>query len=169
MNFALRALAFAWLAAAPAAAVGAAPIAVNVDFNARGRPISPLIFGVSYGDAARNQAIGYTLVRWGGNATTRYNWRGPAHNSGADYFFLGYGSDQTDDADTFIAAAHSGGAQPMLTMPTIGWVEKFDAAHPTAVNWGYSQVKYGAGAGRMPLLQPAAILVSRRCRQWPMR
>jgi hypothetical protein len=130
MNFALRAFAFAWLAVAPAVAVGATAVAVNVDFNARGRPISPLIFGVSYGDAARNQAIGYTLVRWGGNATTRYNWRGPAHNSGADYFFLGYGSDQTDDADTFIAAARTGSAQPLLTMPTMGWVEKFDAAHP---------------------------------------
>jgi hypothetical protein len=124
-------------------AVGATAVVVNVDFNAKGRAISPLIFGVSYGDAARNQAIGYTLVRWGGNATTRYNWRGPAHNSGADYFFLGYGSDQTDDADAFVTAARSGGAQPLLTMPTIGWVEKFDAAHPTAVNWGYSQAKYG--------------------------
>ncbi len=124
--------------------VSAAPVAVSVDFNARGRPISPLIYGVSFGDAAQNKKIGNTLDRWGGNSTTRYNWRGPAHNAGSDYFFLGYGSDQTDNADTFVASAVVAGAQALLSVPTIGWVEKFDDAHPTSVNWGYSQAKYGA-------------------------
>jgi hypothetical protein len=127
-----------------AAAPPPPPIAVSVDFNAATHPISPLIFGVSFGDAARNAAIGYPLVRWGGNSTTRYNWRGPAHNAAADYFFLGYGSDQTDDADGFLGAVLAAGAEPLLSVPTIGWVEKFDPAHPTDVHWGYSQIKYGA-------------------------
>jgi hypothetical protein len=129
---------------APCAVIAAAPVAVGIDFNARGRPISPLIYGVSFGDAAQNRKIGYTLERWGGNSTTRYNWRGPAHNAGADYFFLGYGSDQTGDADGFIASAAAAGALALMTVPTIGWVEKFDGAHPTGVNWAYSQIKYGA-------------------------
>jgi hypothetical protein len=144
MNFRLRSLVCAGLVAVPTVVSGAAAIAVNVDFNARGRPISPLIFGVSFGDAAQNKKIGYTLDRWGGNSTTRYNWRGPAHNAGSDYFFLGYGTDQTDDADMFIADAAAAAAQTLLTLPTIGWVEKFDGAHPTAVHWGYSQASYGA-------------------------
>ena len=46
------------LATAPSSA-SAAATAVSVDFNARGRPISPLIFGVSFGSAARN-AMAYT-------------------------------------------------------------------------------------------------------------
>jgi len=144
MNFKLRSLVLAALLATPMIGYGAASIAVNVYFNVRGRPLSPLIFGVSFGDAAQNKKTGYTLDRWGGNSTTRYNWRGPAHNSGSDYFFLGYGNDQTDDADTFIGDAAAGSAQVLLTLPTIGWVEKFDGAHPTAVHWGYSQAAYGA-------------------------
>lgn len=125
------------------AALAATPIEVSVDFNAGVHPISPLIFGVSFGDAARNAAVGYPLVRWGGNSTTRYNWRGPAHNAAADYFFLGYGSDQTGDADTFVGGVRDAGAQVLLTMPAIGWVEKFDPMHPSDVHWGYSQLKYG--------------------------
>ena len=132
------------LAAVPRLVAGATPIAVSVDFNAGTRPISPLIFGVSFGDAAQNRKIGYTLVRWGGNSTSRYNWRGPGHNAGADYFFLGYGSDQTDDADAFVSSTLDAGATVLLTLPALGWVEKFDGANPTAVHWGYSQIKYGA-------------------------
>jgi len=49
---------------------------------------------------------------WGGNSTTRYNRRGPAHNAGSDYFFLGYGNDQTDDADGHRLCKCGSGAGP---------------------------------------------------------
>lgn len=136
-------LLFTVLMSVPLAGLAAAPVAVSVDFNASRRPMSSLIYGVAFGDAAQNKKIGYTVDRWGGNSTTRYNWRGPAHNAGSDYFFLGYGNDQTGDADAFIADASAAGAQVLLALPTIGWVEKFDAAQPTAVHWGYSQSSYG--------------------------
>lgn len=127
-----------WSGAAAAAAIG-----VSVDLTANVHPFSPQIFGVAYGDGTRNAQMGYSVDRWGGNSTSRYNWRGPAHNTGNDYFFLGYGNDQTDNGDTFVGNALNAGIQPLMTMPTIGWVEKFDAANPTAVNWGFSQAKYG--------------------------
>ncbi len=122
---------------------GAAAVDVSVDATANVHPFSPLIFGVAFGDAARNAQMRYTVDRWGGNSTTRYNWRGPAHNAGNDYFFLGYGNDQTDNADTFVGNALGAGIQPLIAVPTIGWVEKFDPANPTVVRWGFSQVKYG--------------------------
>jgi hypothetical protein len=116
---------------------------VTVDASSNVHPISPQIFGVAFGDAARNQQMGYTVDRWGGNSTSRYNWQGPAHNTGNDYFFLGYGSDQTDDADAFVTNAVNAGIAPLIAVPTIGWVEKFDALNPTTVQWGFSQAKYG--------------------------
>src|SRR5262249_38879756 len=116
-----------------------APIAVDVNDAANVHPFSPLIFGVAFGDSVRNAQMGYTVDRWGGNSVTRYNWRGPGHNAGSDYFFLGYGSDQTDSSDSFVANALNAGIQPLLAVPTIGWVEKFDALDPTAVHWGFSQ------------------------------
>lgn len=120
-----------------------ATVAVSVDLTANIHPISPLLFGVAFGDATRNAQMGYTVDRWGGNSTSRYNWRGPAHNAGADYFFLGYGTDQTDDADVFIGNALAAGIAPLIAVPTIGWVERFDTADPTRVYWGFSQAKYG--------------------------
>ena len=74
------------LAAAPSL-VSAAATAVSVDFDARGRPISPLIFGVSFGNPARNAQIGYTFDRWGGNSVTRYNWQADIHNTASDFYF----------------------------------------------------------------------------------
>ena len=46
---------------------------VAVDLASERKAVNPLIFGVSYGESA---ALRYPLRRWGGNSTTRYNWRG---------------------------------------------------------------------------------------------
>jgi hypothetical protein len=132
-------IAFAFCGIAQAQSVG-----VTVDTTSQVHWFNPQIFGVAFGDSTRNQQMGYTVDRWGGNSTSRYNWRGPAHNAGSDYFFLGYGSDQTDDADAFLTNARNAGAQTLLSVPTIGYVEKFDSNDPTAVHWGYSQAAYGA-------------------------
>ncbi len=121
-----------------AVAVGAT-VSVNVDSSLEVRAVNPLIFGISAGDAMRNQQMGYTLQRWGGNSVTRYNWQAISHNSASDYFYINYNSTQTDSADTFVTAAHSAGAQPLITIPTIGWTP--DSA--ATVGWGYSVAKYG--------------------------
>ena len=66
---------------------GAAGIGVAVDATTNVHPFSPLIFGVAYGDAVRNAQMGYTVDRWGGNSTTRYNWQVDVHNTAGDYFW----------------------------------------------------------------------------------
>ncbi len=114
---------------------------VSVNLSANRHPISDEIFGVSFGDAVRNQAIGYTVRRWGGNSVTRYNWQGVEHNSASDYFFINYTPSQTDDADAFIDEARTAGAQPFITIPTIGWTPIDDRI---ANHWGFSVAKYGA-------------------------
>ncbi|MGA7296038.1 MAG: hypothetical protein WBW92_00835, partial [Rhodanobacteraceae bacterium] len=104
---------FAAVALLLAAPVRGAEIAVQVDVSADVHPFSTLIFGVSYGDAARNATIGYPLVRWGGNSTSRYNWQVDVHNTGSDYFFenIPGASDRSqvppigNAADAFVSAA----------------------------------------------------------------
>jgi len=138
-----------WSGAAAAAAVN-----VSVDLTANVHPFSPRIFGVAYGDAARNAQMGYTVDRWGGNSTTRYNWQVDFHNTANDYYFENI-PDCTaptcigtppagNSADTFLSGAFSAGAQPLLTIPTIGWTPRSDSAkqHPYTV--GFSVAKYGA-------------------------
>jgi len=153
------------LATAPSFAAAAAT-AVSVDFDARGRPISPLIFGVSFGNAARNAQIGYTLDRWGGNSVTRYNWQLDIHNTASDWYFENI-RDCTapgcigtppagNSADTFIAAARNAGAQALITIPTIGWTPRSDspATHPFFA--GFSTAKYGAQLGTDAQWDPTA-------------
>ena len=134
------------------AVAAAAPIAVNVDSTANVHPFSPLIFGVAFGDATRNAQIGYTVIRWGGNSTTRYNWQYDIHNTANDYLFREYsrqpGSHPRPAAGQrgrcIRYEAQSGGAEPLIAIPTIGLKPLDNSAlqHPYTV--GFSVAKYGA-------------------------
>jgi len=127
-------------------------VAVSVNATANVHPINPLIFGVAYGDAARNAQMGYTVDRWGGNSTTRYNWQVDVHSTASDYFWenIPGASDRAhippngNDADAFIGAALGSGIQPLMTIPTIGWVPRSDSPlnHPYFASFKVS--KYGA-------------------------
>jgi hypothetical protein len=129
-----------------------AAIAVSVDTGANVHAFSPLIFGVAFGDAARNAQIGYTVQRWGGNSVTRYNWQVDVHNSASDYYYenIAGASDRThvppldNEADAFVSAARAAGSDALITIPTIGWTPKATSPlnHPYFA--GFSVAKYGA-------------------------
>lgn len=127
-------------------------IAVAVDAGAEVRAFSLLIFGVAYGDAARNAVVGYPLRRWGGNSTTRYNWRVDVHNTASDWYFENVPGavDRSqvppagNAADAFVGETRAAGAQVLLTIPTIGWTPRADSplGHPYFA--GFSVARYGA-------------------------
>src|SRR6185436_10436679 len=52
-----------------------ATLALNVDVNANRHSISPYIYGMNFADVALASELGLPVRRWGGNATTRYNWQ----------------------------------------------------------------------------------------------
>jgi hypothetical protein len=101
-------------------------VEIDLDPQAPGTPISPLIYGVSMADAATLRSLGATVDRWGGNQSSRYNWaNGHAWNAGRDWEFrnVDYAQPQTGSAaDRFITTTLASGAQPLITIPTIGWV-----------------------------------------------
>jgi len=148
---ALASLATAAVAAQPPSPRGGV-IAVSVDATAGVHPISPLIFGVAFGDAARNAQIGYTLQRWGGNSVTRYNWQVDVHNTANDYFYenIPDATDRTqvppigNSADAFVAAARGGGSDVLMTIPTIGWTPRADSPLQHPYFAGFSVNRYGA-------------------------
>jgi len=115
--------------------------ALSIDVGKVGRRISPLIYGVNFGSAQLVQSLGATVSRWGGNATSRYNWKNGFTNTGSDYFFENVRF--TPTADAFIDARTGVGAETVITLPMLGWVSKDSPAkHPFAC--GFKVSKYGS-------------------------
>lgn len=102
--------------------------AVLVDAQRNAHPISPLIYGLSGGDADYLRALKPTLLSWGGNPSTRYNWKlGNAWNAGSDWLYKNgnYGvPDGTSASEEFIKEAQSFNVEVRLAVPTLGWVAK---------------------------------------------
>jgi len=128
----------------------AGPTLIFVDAAAKRHAISPLIYGVNFASASQLKALNFTLNRQGGNNYTRYNWQANTLNIDNDYFFeslpgeaYGYPNSLVpgERADSFIAATHSAGAQPMITIPMLGWVAK--VVSPSKNLASFSVAKYG--------------------------
>lgn len=106
----------------PEAPIGG--VVIRIDNLGTATPISPLIYGVAFADGPYLKVLGASVNRWGGNATTTFNWdAGNADNAGRDWEFRNQGG-TGNAADEFIAQTLAAGAQPMITIPTIGWVAK---------------------------------------------
>lgn len=117
---------------------------VDIDAAAARRPISPLIYGVSYATQAQLTDLNAPLNRSGGNSASRYNWRIDARSAGKDWFFESLPC--TDDifdqhGDGFVQLSLAAGAKPMLTIPMIGWVAKLDEGRKPLAS--FSIGKYG--------------------------
>jgi glycosyl hydrolase family 44 len=129
--------------------LNAATVAVDV---ARDRhPIKPEIYGVGFATASQLREMNVPLNRWGGNATTRYNWRINATNHASDYFFESIASD--DDPDLFISDARISHAEVMITIPTIGWVATLGINRAKLAS--FSVKKYGPQQATDPFMPDA--------------
>lgn len=104
-------------------------LVVHVDANHEMHAISPLIYGVSGAPVEVLQALHPALNSWGGNPSTRFNWKiGHAWNAGRDWFFRNgnYGFKEGSASDNFVSVATTAGAEVRLAVPTLGWVAKDD-------------------------------------------
>ncbi len=90
--------------------------------------ISPYIFGFNYLDGETLKKAGGTVNRWGGNATTNYNWKEDADNKGQDWYYLNsagaYATEKDKRYAKAITDAFSAGSQMIITIPNIDWVAK---------------------------------------------
>ena len=90
------------------------------------QPISPLIDGVSFGDLETAAELGASGRRWGGNPSSRYNWKlGNAWNTGKDWFFRNVVMGKDNPPwDIFLAQDRAQGRTTAFTLPMLGWVAK---------------------------------------------
>jgi hypothetical protein len=86
------------------------------------------------------------MNRSGGNNETSYNWSNNLNNIDADWYFesLPASSPRTPgaSADDVVANSKNGGAQPMITIPMIGWGPKLGTNGDGRLD-SYSVAKYG--------------------------
>jgi hypothetical protein len=129
----------------PAARAANPPVTVSVDVNAGRHAINPMIYGVSFGAESDLRKLNAPLNRQGGNNMTTYNWAINARNLDFDYYFESYPfpkSTKGEAGDTFISQSKAQGAQPMLTIPMIGWVAKLGPKRTILPS--FSVAKYGS-------------------------
>ena len=111
--------------AAPATAAGPA---LSVSPASPTGTISPLIYGVNdYAlDSASIKTANPSIIRWGGDNTTRYNYVANTSNAASDYYFenLPGSSNQwpTGNFADLVTGASAAKAQVIGTAPLIGWV-----------------------------------------------
>src|SRR5690349_14397963 len=123
-------------------------VTINIDAAANRHSINPNIYGVAWASSNDLADLNAPLNRSGGNPTSRYNWQLNADNRGNDWYYesLAYASATPgEQGDTFIADAKAAGAQPMLTIPMIGWVAKLGPSRGKLASFSIS--KYGAQTG----------------------
>jgi hypothetical protein len=119
-------------------------VTVQVDASAAQHAISPLIYGLNNADPATLSYLNVPLNRYGGNAYTNYNWQQDASNTANDYFYeslpKGDGT-PAKSSDQSISDTEGTGAQPIITIPTIGEVAKLGPGRTNLAS--FSVAKYG--------------------------
>ncbi len=140
----------------PVSSTTNALITIVVNAQSNRLAINPMIYGTAFATSNQLTDLNFTMNRSGGNSETRYNWQTNAHNLAADWYFESYPDSSSTPgatADAFVADSVNGGAQPMISIPMIGWAPKLGPSR--GILPSYSVAKYGAQAGTDPYLPNA--------------
>jgi hypothetical protein len=137
--------------------ISSTSIQATIDVLANRHTISPYIYGGAFPqDAPTITDSGLTLVRWGGNAASTYNWQLQTDNADNDYYFEDFdfyglsgppGGTGTDGSSTqFITDVQGAGSNPLMTMVMLPWAAQSAEVAGTGGNghWSFSVVRDGA-------------------------
>ena len=128
-------------------------VGVTLDCTAT-RAISPLIYGIAYGEESTLAALGVTGRRWGGNNSSRYNWKLNDWSPGNDWFFRNVTGPKETSWDYYFKANRERGLHSAWTVPMLGWVAKDaqacgfpSALHPAQAKFDPYRPDCGNGLG----------------------
>jgi len=123
---------------------GTSNVSITVNAGLNRLAINPLIYGVAFATSNDLSDLNFPINRLGGNVESRYNWQLNAHNGNASWYFVSSDAGSPTPgawADAFVANTRNGGAEPMITIPTIGWMAKLGPGRSPIAS--YSVAKYG--------------------------
>jgi|CZKU01.1.fsa_nt_gi hypothetical protein len=110
---------------------------IVVDANSQRTAISRGIYGVALDNDDSMQVA--ALNRWGGDATSSYNWKNDLSNSGHDWNCANYKSRfkppvpdamYTNSSDQFVHYNITKSADTLMTIPITGWVASMATPNP---------------------------------------
>jgi uncharacterized protein (TIGR03437 family) len=128
---------------------------LSVDAAASRHSISPDVYGINSYLATTSMIYDLRLpvTRWGGDATSEYNWKTDKTNSGSDWYFEVFAQTSATQVPPFDPATQNGsafdrfhetnlqyGAKSLGTVPVLDWVAG-DVPDKTC---GFSVKKYGS-------------------------
>ena len=130
-------------------------VTVNIDTLSNRHPTSMYVYGGAFPkDAPTIKDSGLTVVRWGGNAASTYNWQLGTDNADNDYYFEDYNwsalNNSADSSSTqFITDVRAESSNPLMTMVMLDWVAQSAETSVTQggadnYHWSFSVAKYGA-------------------------
>ncbi len=129
---------------ASAANAAVAGPTLTVDVAAGRHAISPDIYGMNFADEALAGEFNLPLRRWGGNATTLYDYAADTTNRGSDWYFENVPGNADpaqlpngSETDAYVDQDRRTGTKTVLTLPLIGWKPNRDYA------CAFSVAKYG--------------------------
>jgi hypothetical protein len=135
-------------------AVAQTTLDLSVTISGSGaHPISPDIYGmVGFSlDPTFAKEIALPNFRWGGDGTTRYNWRVDSSNSGKDWYYIGGSGVATPtpsgQVDTMIDTFLPAGSKALITIPVIPYINS-----SSQWNCSYRESVYGAQESYDPYL-----------------
>jgi hypothetical protein len=110
---------------------------IVVDASSQLTAISPGIYGVAFNNDDSMKLAG--LNRWGGDATSSYNWKIDVSNAGDDWNCANYqgrftspspDSSLTSSSDQFVHYNIAQRADTLMTIPITGWVASMATPNP---------------------------------------
>ena len=122
----------------------AGDITLTVDVAAGRRSISPFIYGMNFAPEALAAELQLPVNRWGGNATTRYNYQTDIANHASDWYFQNIKESNATSmpndsaANRFIDQNRRTGTESLLTLPMTGYV-----SNGANRGCGFAVSKYG--------------------------
>jgi hypothetical protein len=128
-----------------------APVTIGLDALANRHAISPFVYGLNWASPSQLLDLNFTINRGGGNASTRHNWLLNASNRASDWYFESLSDGAAIPGlsdDNFITDTRSGAAEPMITIPIMGWMPKLGPSRED--RYSFSVAKYGAQTATDP-------------------
>jgi hypothetical protein len=130
----------------PAETPATTNVSVTIDVLNNRHTISSYVYGGAYPqDSPTITDSGLSVVRWGGNSTSRYNWQLFTYNAANDYFFEDFNYSEIGDGSStqFVTDVKNAGSHPLMTMVMLPWVAQ-SAENGSNGHWSFSVAKYGA-------------------------